>query len=324
MSSNNTISAEELTAVFSDLGPIIGSIAQAMPTLARPAIAPIIEAAGLDKPGLLFMLITTSVFSEPVTAEMLRQRSPYSALNRYNESFATLLEMGFMAKKGNGYIITDNGSSLLHETLNAFHKQLGTVQPTVTDDMPLEEWNRLAYLLERLSQACLNAGDPPGTWCIDHIQGLPMPAAPCPLDRIDKVLDDLNAFRDDAHIAAFKPYKIEGHVWELFTALWREDVRNSAEMAEKYQGRGHSETAYQHAFLDLVKRDWVEKNSDGDYVLTENGRSLREEVETQTDMYYYLPWGVILPDAEELHTLLTKAEAALKKAVEISTVAVPA
>lgn len=325
--------ADEATAVFSDLEPVIGTVSQAMFTLTRSGVNPIIKAAGLDKPGLLFLLLTSSVFDQPVTAAIMRQRSPYSALARYTDSFAALTELGLMTGDADGYVLTENGRSLVNKILQAFHQQLGSLQATLTDELSLEEWNRLAEILEQLDNACLNnAGDPPGNWCIAHMQGLPMPDDPCPLDRIDKVLDDLNAFRDDAHIAAFKPYKIEGHTWELFTALWREEVSNPADMAEKYTNRGYAEADYQQALLDLVKRGWVEKNGDAGYVVTENastepgrsGRSLREEAETQTDTYYYLPWGAILPDAEELHTLLNKADASLKKAVEASTEAVPA
>jgi len=318
------LTADKATAVFSDLGDVTGRISRAMFTLTRPGVDPVIEAANLEKPGLAYMLIMASVFDQPVTAELLGKRSPYSALSRYNKTFAALVDEGMMTGDENGYLLTENGRSLVNAVLNGFHKQLATLQPTLTTDLTEVELNRLAELLEQLSQACLNAGDPPGTWCIEHIQGLPLPDKPSALSRIDKVLDDLNAFRDDAHIAAFKPYKIEGHVWELFTALWRKDVANPAEMADKYEGRGHAEADYQQALLDLVRRGWVEEAEQGEYVVTENGRSLREEAETRTDTYYYLPWGGLLPDTEELHTLLNKADAALQKAVEANAETIPA
>ena len=320
----NQMTAEKATAVFSDLGTLTGSISQALFTLTRSGVNPVVEAGGIEKPGHANLLILSSVFDKPVTAEIMRKRSPYSALSRYHEGFTILTEKGLMTGDENAYSLTENGRSLVNNILEAFHAHLGAIQPTLTDDMPLDEWNRLAELLERLDRNLLNAGDPPGTWCIDHVQGLPMPGEPVALDRIDKVLDDINAFRDDAHIAAFKPYKVKGHTWELFTALWREEVTNPAEMTEKYAGRGYVEADYQQALLDLVKRGWVEEAEAGNYVVTANastepsrsGRSLREEAEAQTDAYFYLPWGAILPDAEELHTLLNKADTALQQAVE--------
>jgi DNA-binding PadR family transcriptional regulator len=328
----NQMTAEKATAVFSDLRSLTGSISRALYTLTRSGVNLVVEAASIEKPGHANLLILSSVFDKPVTAEIMRKRSPYNALSYYHEGFTVLTEMDLMSGDENGYSLTENGRSLVNNILEAFHAHLGAIQPTLTDDMPLEEWNRLADLLERLDSSLLNASDPPGTWCIDHVQGLPMPDEPVALARIDKVLDDINAFRDDAHIAAFKPYKVKGHTWELFTALWRKEVTNPAEMAEKYAGRGYAEADYQQALLDLVKRGWVEETEEGSYVVTENastepgrsGRSLREEAEAQTDIYFYLPWGRILPDAEEFHTLLNKADTALQKAVEAFKQAVPA
>ncbi len=310
------LTVDEATAVFNDLDDVTNRISRAMFTLTRPDVNPIIEEADLEEPGLAYMLIMASVFDKPVTANDLRKRSPYSAPARYNKTLAALVDKGMMSGDKNGYSVTDNGSTLFNKVLEAFHQQLAALQPTLTADMTEEEWTRLAELLEQLDQACLNAGDPPGTWCIEHVQGLPLPDEPSALSRIDKVLDDLNAFRDDAHIAAFKPYKVEGHTWELFTDLWRAEVTNPAEMVEKHPGRGHTEADYKQALLDLVKRGWVDKADDGKYGVTGNGRSIREEAEAQTDTYYFLPWGSLLPDAEEFHTLLNKADVALQKAVE--------
>jgi ribosomal protein S19E (S16A) len=319
----NEMTVEKTTAVFSDLGSVSGNVSGAMYTLTRPSVSPLIENAGIEKPGHANLLLLASVFKEPVTAKIMRQRSPYSALSRYQEGFAVLKDMGLITGDENGYTLTENGRSLVNNILEAFHAHLAAIQPTLIDNMPLDDWNRLAELLERLDRSLLNAGDPPGTWCIDHVQGLPMPDEPVALDRIDKVLDDINAFRDDAHIAAFKPYKVKGHTWELFTDLWREEVTNPAEMAEKHEGRGYAEADYQQALLDLLKRGWVEEAEAGKYVVTENGRFIREEAEAQTDAYFYLPWGRLLPDSEELHTLLNQAESALQKAVEAAKEVVP-
>ena len=96
MSRNNKQLAEKATAVFSDLNPVMGSVSQAMFTLTRSGVNPIIKAAGLDKPGLVFLLLTASVFDQPVTAATMRQRSPYSAPARYHDLFTTLTELDMM------------------------------------------------------------------------------------------------------------------------------------------------------------------------------------------------------------------------------------
>ena len=133
-------------------------------------------------------------------------------------------------------MLSENGRSALNRFLETFRNHLDTIEV----DVDLE---RLAELLGRISTACLNAPEPPGTWAIRHSRNIaPADDAPA-LAKIDQYLDDLNAFRDDAHIAAFAPHNISGHGWELFSMLWRKQVKSAAEMVEKRSGRGHDEAA---------------------------------------------------------------------------------
>ena len=139
---------------------------------------------------------------------------------------------------------------------------------------------------------------------------------PSALAKIDQYLDDLNAYRDDAHIAAFAPHKISGHAWELFTMLWRGDVTNAAEMAEKMAFRGHDEAAYAAALDDLVYRDWIMPQNGG-YVLTKLGKEVREAAELQTDRYFYRPWLTLnQADTNELHKLLAETNSQLTQLSE--------
>ena len=95
-------------------------------------------------------------------------------------------------------------------------------------------------------------------------------------------------------------------------------------MAEKMNFRGHDETFYAAAMDDLVARNWVEAD-DGAFVLTENGRAIREAAELQTDRYFYAPW-LALNQAEinELRSLLTALKERLAPLVEEATAATPA
>jgi len=140
------------------------------------------------------------------------------------------------------------------------------------------------------------------------------------LAHIDQALDDLNAFRDDAHLAAWRPHNISGHAWELFTFLWRGEVKNANEMVEKAAQRGHSLEAYQAGLNDLLQRGWIEPAGENTYRVTETGKQLRQAAEDATDRYFFTPW-LVLNEAEtnELHDLLTRLEISLKQLAEAVT-----
>jgi hypothetical protein len=138
------------------------------------------------------------------------------------------------------------------------------------------------------------------------------------LAQIDQCLDYLNAFRDDAHLAAWQPYGVSGHAWEAFTFVWRGDAHTAAELAEKLPRRGHSAPAYAEALSDLAGRGWVEETSDGyAYRITEKGRTLRQQAEEATDRYFFAPWTSLNNvEIAQLHTLLTRLRDSLQTAAE--------
>ncbi|MCP4428559.1 MAG: hypothetical protein GY803_29085, partial [Chloroflexi bacterium] len=208
----------------------------------------------------------------------------------------------------------ENGRSALNRFLKTFRSHLDTIEA----DVDLE---RLAELLGRVIAACLNAPEPPGTWAIRHSHNIAPDEDASALAKIDQHLDDLNAFRDDAHIAAFAPHEISGHGWELFTMLWRDDeVKTPADMVEKMGFRGHDEATYAAALDDLTARGWVKIAADGAQ-LTETGQEIREAAELQTNRYFYLPWLALnQAETEELRELMTAANEQLAQLAEKETV----
>ena len=74
--------------------------------------------------------------------------------------------------------------------------------------------------------------------------------------------------------------------------------------------RNYTEEDYAKALDKLVEFAWVEKGEEG-YALTEEGKSVREEVETRTDEYYKAAFGVLSEEelAELTAMLASMAEA---------------
>ena len=244
----------------------------------------------------------------------IRRRSPYSAAANWERILEQLAAQGlYTATDAGDYLLTDDGRSALNHFLAAFRSHLAAI----TVDVDLE---RLVELLGRIVAACLNAPEPPGTWAIRHSHNIVPDEDASALAKIDQHLDDLNAFRDDAHLAAFAPHEISGQGWELFTMLWRDQVKTVAEMAEKMAFRGHDEAAYAAALDDLVARGWAESTADGAY-LTEKGQEIRAAAELQTDRYYYLPWLALnQAEAKELFELMTEANGRLAKLAAAETI----
>lgn len=167
-----------------------------------------------------------------------------------------------------------------------------------------------------LVNSCLRAPTPPGNWALTQSHRLFPNGDAAPLAQIDQYLDDLNAFRDDAHIAAWQPNNVSGPAWEIFSAVWQDKVQDAADMAEKWAFRGHDEGVYTQALSDLIAKGWLAVDGDG-YVLTAEGTAVREAAETQTNRYFYLPWTAVnAADTETLRNLLTELDVQLKKQVE--------
>lgn len=311
----NKMAADEAIKTRGDLWPLAREISGSIYKITRPVMDPLFAELGLAERGLAFgLLLAASLDPEPISNEVNHRRSPYSAPTNWETPLATLVEKGLLAADGDGdHYLTEDGRSVLTHFLDTFRNHLGTVGTGL-------ELERPAALLGRVVNACLNVPEPPGAWAAHQSHKL-MPDDDAPaLARIDQLLDDLNAFRDDAHIAAFAPYGISGHGWELFTYLWRGEVSSAAEMAEKMSFRGYDEAAYAAAMDDLVARGWAKAHGDN-FVLTTPGKEVREAAETQTDRYFYLPWHALsLAESEELRNLLTELDTQLKLLVE----AVPA
>jgi hypothetical protein len=306
---------------FTEMWPLCGEVSQAIFTATRSVVDPIVNETGLTQPGAVHtLLVARALEPEAVSPERIWRRYPYGTLERRAEPMAALAERQLLEAQGDGsYRLTPGGRAIVTRLLKEFYAGLAGIEKSIGAVSPATDLDRLAALLTRIVTACLNAP-------IDHFgltdsHGLAPNGNATALARIDQALDDLNAFRDDAHLAAWRPLQVTGEAWELFTFLWRDEVKNADEMAEKTAFRGHPREAYQSALGDLIGRGWVRAANEGAYEVTDAGRQLREAAEVATDRNFYTPWQV-LNDSEvkELPELLARLKTALTQIAE----AVPA
>jgi ribosomal protein S19E (S16A) len=239
-------------------------------------------------------------------------RGPYIKPAQYEALLAQVAEAGLIAPVGDsGYEFTEHGRSVLHEVEHAFYTRLSEVEPA-----PAERMAQLEGGLAQLVEASLAAAEPadkPGLSVV--YEGHPGQAYG-PLARIDQRLDDLSAFRDDVHLAAWQPYGVSGQAWEALTFVWRGDAATAEELAERLSFRGYSVEEYAAALTDLVERGWVERTADG-YRVTEQGQALRQEAEDTTDRLFYAPWASLgVGDMAQLSANLVELRDGLRGMVE--------
>lgn len=119
----------------------------------------------------------------------------------------------------------------------------------------------------------------------------------------------LNAFRDDCHLTAWRHLDVDGKTWETFTQVWAGDANSAEALAENLGFRGYTADDYQAALDELSKKGWVTADEAGAYTLTEAGQTLRNEVEAQTDTYFYAAFDLSDDDKTDLSRLLKAFEA---------------
>ena len=306
-----TLAADKAVSIHKEAtATLTGKISGAIYKLTRPVMDPLMAELELNERGLPFGLLQTLAFDPtPISGTLVTTRFPYATAASWDETLRKLADKGLLsATADDAYTLTENGRTTVNQILDAFRDHLATI----TTDVDLD---KTAELLGRVVTACSNTTAPAPN-AIRQSRNIAPADDASALAKIDQHLDDLNAYRDDAHIATFAPHKISGHGWELFTMLWRGDVTNAAEMAEKMAFRGHDEAAYAAALDDLVYRDWIMPQNGG-YVLTKLGKEVREAAELQTDRYFYRPWLVLnQADADELHKLLAETNSQLTQLSE--------
>jgi hypothetical protein len=243
---------------------------------------------------------------EAVSNPKLQLRVPYQDYTRRLEDG---VQQGVLSPEGDGsYRLTGRGREVAQKVILAAYARMGSLNP-----LPASELLYLSTLLWRLVEACLEATQPPGKWAIQHSRRFdPGQKAPL-LIKVDQYLSDLASYRDDAHLAAWRPLGFLGPIWEALTVIWRGELGSLEALQDKLRHRGHDPDVYAQAVEELVEREFIRRR-DGKIQVTPQGEQLRQEAEEATDRYFYTPWNCL--DGEELealHQLLVELAQGLRK-----------
>jgi hypothetical protein len=224
---------------------------------------------------------------EPLTVARLRVRDVYGA-ERLVSAILELMasEKWFDRRAGDEYVLTAAGRQVLAQIFERRHGCLKAVELKLEGDIAAADGT-----LGALVAASLESPDPPGAWCLEHSRRrAPGPDAPA-LARIFQYLEDFNAFRDDAHMAAWRRLNVSGVEWETFSHVWRGMATTAGACFEQLHYRGYTRAEFAEVLEGLSGRGWVERVGDEEYCVTAEGRAVREEAERKTDEYFFAPWS---------------------------------
>ncbi|MFN8372904.1 MAG: hypothetical protein U0694_08505 [Anaerolineae bacterium] len=251
-----------------------------------------------------FMAQAAEFLPEPLTVAKLRVRDIYASEKLVKALLQLMASEKWFDVIGEEYHLTEAGLEIISGS-----RQRTTVLFADFAPIPQAAIERLEALLHRVLETTLTCPEPPSTWSLLHSRNR-APAADAPaMQRLFHHFSDINAARDDAHMAAFMPHKVDGYVWEAFSFVCN-GLKTADELFDQLAYRGYSRHDYADALKILAARRWVQVLEDG-YHVTDSGRIAREKVEQLTDDYFYAGWTCLDEDEfDEVYTLLNQLKSA--------------
>jgi len=281
-----------------DLWPRTWETLQALTARYGPAIDYVAEAVGIPYGEWYGWLMAARIFEpDPISAARLSVRAAYTNPALHQARLQQGVQLGLLTPAGPGeYHLTNAGHAAVQSLIAAAYAAMAPLQP-----LPPADLDRLLALLRRLVEASLAAPEPPGKWCLRVARHYDPYGRSGPVPQLDQYLSDLAAYRDDAHLAAWRPLGVTGQAWEALTHLWMGDLVTLDDLCDRHCGRrGYTAESYAAALDDLAARGWVGRAGDA-YRLTEAGRAARDDAEATTDRTFFAPWACL--NAAELAEL---------------------
>lgn len=264
---------------------------------------------GLQAPWFPWFAAAALFGPEPFTISQYMRMFPYGLVRLNEERFAAAAQAGYMTPDGQGeYQATKAARMAAEQVLGAMYASIAHLQP-----VPDEQLRGLAGYLARLADASLAAPEPPN-FLIAHKRKYIAVGQDAPLlGMVAQYINELTAYRDDAHLAAWQPLGVAGHAWEVLTTLWRGGPATLDALHEKLGARGVPAEVYAEDLHDLTAYGWVAEEA-GVYRATPTGQKAREDAEALTEHYFFAPWACLsAAEQEDLLALATQLRDALQK-----------
>ncbi|KAA0254914.1 MAG: hypothetical protein EDM79_20720 [Chloroflexi bacterium] len=180
--------------------------------------------------------------------------------------------------------------------------------------LPPNDLQRLVDYLVRLSDASFAAPEPPPKFCLTHYKNYKSTFDDnAPLIRLFfHYFKELDFYRMDSHMAAWRSHNLEGNRWEVFSEVWGGKNNTLNKIFDELSFRGITREEYASILQELVERRWVQQDRET-YQLTAEGKRIREDAEALTDKYFFAAWSCLNePELEELSRLASQLRDGLK------------
>jgi hypothetical protein len=294
--------------VFQLLGETTGSIFP----IAREIMTPLFEEYFSEQRFYQPTFIAYQLSPEKLTKAIYQKRAPYNNPEAIRENLEDAAQAGYLEKVGEGeYQISAKGKKAIDFVHEKFYGHINGV-----NQFPADKLQTLTELLGALVESAARAELSSGILSLELVQGGHPQVDPGTLAEVDQMLDDMNAYRDDAHFAAWSPYDVTGQVWEVLTFLWNGQASTAEKLVELLPFRSYTEEEYQEALDQVVVLGWSEAG-EGGYQLTDRGKEIRDKAEQDTNEFYFGPWKALSDqDLEKLKELLTELKETNLKLVD--------
>lgn len=237
------------------------------------------------------LLMAGGLAPNPITVEIYSKRTPYSNPDGFKKLLEDAATAGYLNKDDNGgYLLSEKGANSINSTNTVFYNQINQV-----NQFPADKLKELASLLSKLIEACKKADIENGTLALDISNNGHLKVEADSLAQIDQHIDDLNAFRDDAHIAAWISSGVNGLTWEVLSFVWNGEANTAEKLVERLPFRNYTADDFTNTLNDLTQRGWIETSDEG-YKVTDTGKKIREEAEEATNANFFAPWKSLSDD----------------------------
>lgn len=225
---------------------------------------------------------------EPLTVEKFRIRAVYSA-PRLSQALLELIASEQWADRvGETYTLTQAGYVVAHNLLAHRNQKLLNFCP-----LPKEELDKLVDYSERIFASALDTDDTQSVWCLHHSQKRkPTGKQITQIPKLLHVASDMNAWRDDTHMQAYREQGVDGMTWEAFSFIDSETATNAETLFEQLAYRGWTVDEWQSTLDNLVNKGWIVGDETG-YISSETGKAIRQTVEAKTDELFFAPWQTL-------------------------------
>lgn len=234
------------------------------------------------------LLKTAGTTPAPLSAEQFATAVPYTASRQRHEMLQEAVARGLLAVDRAGrYRLTEHGKKVLAAFFDSAQAAIAAVPA-----LPAAEMEELVALLERVVLAVERSPLPreKSNFAASRWTD-PGPDAPLTV-RADQYMTDLMHFRQDAHIASWNAYGVDGIAWETFTLIWRNQANTTADLAHILSSRGHDEADYAAALRLLADKGWIEQAA-GRWQISGSGQALRDVAEMVTNRLFFAAWRVL-------------------------------